>query len=161
MSTRNRGGFTVIEVSIVLALIVVMMALVIVRFDWGSQRQKAIMEARKLGNLITTYREKARDDEQIYALRLDSDTGNYAVVHPLEKSAASALSAPSLRAGRLENLRFKRIAVDGRKLQSPVVIFFSVTGVLPRLSIDIGTDAGTAVGVDIDPLVSEVSYAEK
>ncbi|MBI3828872.1 MAG: prepilin-type N-terminal cleavage/methylation domain-containing protein [Planctomycetes bacterium] len=161
MQIRSRG-FTLIELTVTLALAVVFMGLVIVRFSWGSPRQQTIAEGRKLGNLIETYREKAVAEERLYALRIDAEQGQYAVYQPAERRAGSLDMLAPLRSGSLPGyVAIKAIRKQADVLASPVVFYFDSRGVLPDLFIDLIHKDGAAVSLHLDPLQNEVTYDER
>lgn len=153
-------GFTVVELTIVLALVTVIMALIIVRFDWGSPRQHVIAEARKLGNAIATYRERAMNEQQLYLLQLDQDQNAWAIRPP---SPAAGITVASLVSGSFERpikLNSIKTTTEGLALQSPVLLAFNPQGTTTPLSIDLSVENGPGITLRIDPLVNEVVYAE-
>ena len=77
-----KRGFTLVELTFVLALITVLMGLVIVRFDWGGSHQRTIAEARRLGRAIETYRQKAIAEQKVYWLILDRKQHSWSIADP-------------------------------------------------------------------------------
>ncbi len=157
----SRRAFTIIELTIVLALVGVIMGLVVVRFDWGSQRQQVIAQARKLGNAIQTYRERAMSEQSVYGLQLDLSEGSWSIHQVPEKNIAALQVTPTLVSAKCER-PVKILAVktaEGLELQTPITIFFDPRGVAPGMSIDLGVESGSGVTLQLDPLVNEVSYA--
>jgi len=61
-------GFTLIELTIVLAILVIVSGFSITRLPGWSSRQALRSSARVLGNTIRTWRERARADETPYSL---------------------------------------------------------------------------------------------
>jgi len=155
-----RRGFTLIELTIALALISVLMGLVLVRFDFGSRRQKVIQEGRKLGNLISTYRERAIQEECLYAFNLDIENGTYSITKPKERSIAPPLTVALVLGKLSEPAQISKVLLQGNQLSSPVVIYLDSKGVISELSIDIAVQKGPGVLLTIDPLVNEVRYNE-
>jgi prepilin-type N-terminal cleavage/methylation domain-containing protein len=162
MSRARDSGFTIVELTIVLTLIAVVMGLVIVRFDLGSRRQRVISEARKLGRLISTYREKAIDEQQTYALTIDLNGNRYSVVRPADSSIqAVQQSQPLVDYAVVQPIRFASVSAQSKAMASPVTMFFDPRGVLPEVSIELGIDAGPAEVIRTDPLASEVYYDDR
>jgi prepilin-type N-terminal cleavage/methylation domain-containing protein len=158
----TRRGFTLVELTVALALATILMGLVIVRFSWGSPRQQAIAEARKLGNLIRTYREKAQAEECDYALRLNLGAGRYEVLAVNDRSKAALESAKPVREGTLsDRIQMKVVGQGGRELSSPVVLYFNRHGVVPETSIQLSYVSGATVTMKPSPLTNEVVYEEK
>ena len=154
-------GFTLIELTLTLALMGILMSLVIVRFDVGSPRQQVIAEARKLGNIVRTYREKALEEEQLYALRLDAGTGQYAIYKPLEKDVSVLEKSSPIKSASLSApVQFGAINLQGTPVASPVVFFFNPSGVLPDASIELLNPQKSSVILKINPVVNEINYAE-
>lgn len=155
-------GFTLVELTVALALAAVLMGLVVVRFSWAGPRQQAIAEARKLGNLIETCREKAVTEERLYALQIDAEQGRYAVFQPPERRAGSFATLTPLRTGRLSGrVTIKAIRRQADALPTPFVLYFDPRGVLPELFIDLAHDSSPSVSLRIDPLQNEVAYDER
>lgn len=159
----SRGrGFTILELLIALTLMVVLMGLVVIRLGFGSSRQQTIDAARKLGNLVSTYREKAMTDECLYAIRLDSATGQYTVFRPAERNAALLDASTPIKTRSLQApIQFGKIRTQGVELPAPVTIFFDARGILPDISIEIASGTGALVVLRPDPIVNEVRYDER
>jgi len=139
----NRKGFTLIELVIVLAILVIAAGLLILRVGGWSSRQTLHASARAVGNTVRTWRERARLDEQAYVLRLE---GRSYTVTSGEKE--------TLRAGRLpEGQEFDR--------PTPELLTLTPRGVLPETRIAIRNGAGERVVIGIHPLVNEVDYADE
>lgn len=154
-------GFSLIELAVVLMLITVLMTMVIARFSWGGSRQELIGEGRKLGNLISQYREKAMTEETIYALRIDMLAGEYTVVRPKEKSLAAVKNAEPLRSQRLpEGVSLGPVRIVHKKSKPPLVVFFSRRGVLPELAIELHGRDERRLLLKIDPVANDVEYME-
>ena len=154
-------GFTVIELTLVLALISVVMGIVIVRLDFGSTRQRMIQESRKIGNVIGTYRERAMGEQRVYALNLDANAGQWTVSAPQEMNSGALEAAPPLVTGTCQApLKILSIKKNAAELASPVSIFLDPRGTAPELSIDVGIENGKYISILIDPLVNEVTYVE-
>lgn len=155
-------AFTLIELALVLALISVVMGIVIVRLDLGSPRQRIIQESRKLGNLITLYRERAMGEQRIYVLRLDTEANEWLLSAPVEANSGAVAAAPSIvkyacqAPSKLLSVR----NAASLNLTSPVTLYFDPRGTAPDVSIDIGIEKGTFITLQIDPLVNEVNYVE-
>jgi type II secretory pathway pseudopilin PulG len=160
-SSRGRG-FTILELTIALTLMVVLMGLVVIRLGFGSSRQQTIDAARKVGNIFSTYREKAMTEECLYAFRLDAATGQYAVFQPAERNPALLDGLTPLKTCLLQvPIKFGKILIQGNELTAPVTVFLDPKGFLPDLSIEIVNESGTAIQIHPDPVVNEVQYDER
>ena len=157
-----KRGFTLIELTVTLALVAVTMGLVVVRLSWGSPRQQTIAAARQLGAVMCLYREKAMAEECLYAVRLEGDTGRYTVSKPAERSAAAAQQAQALKSGRLgESLLFGAVSVQGTALQSPATLFLDGRSIGADASIEVVSAKGPVVTVRLDPVLGEAEYDER
>jgi prepilin-type N-terminal cleavage/methylation domain-containing protein len=152
-------AFTLIEVTLALALALVLLALVIVRLPWGGPRQAVIQAANRLGCQVRLCRERAREEEALYALRLNLASGSYSVVRPADRSEDALAKAAILYSAALAApLSFKQVLMQGSPQPNPV-LFFDARGVLPETSIDIATQQ-VGVLLRIDPVLNEVVYVE-
>jgi type II secretory pathway pseudopilin PulG len=159
---NRKAGFTIVELTIVLALIIVVMGLVIVRFDWGSQRQRVIAEARKIGRAIATYREKAIDEQRPYAMTMDLNENHYLVVHPTDSSVQAVQQCrPVLDSAVPQPMRIVAVTAQNKALTSPVMIFFDPRGIMPELRIELGIEKGPTVVLRTDTLANEVYYDDR
>lgn len=160
MKSRIKG-FTILELTIALTLMVILMGLVVIRLGFGSSRQQTVDAARKVGNLLSTYREKAMTDECLYALRLDASTGQYAVFRPLERNAAALEGMTPIKTATLQApIRFGKVMAKGMELPAPVTIFLDPKGFLPDFSIEVASYNNAVVILRPDPVVNEVRYDE-
>ena len=159
---RRTRGFTLIELTVVLALMTVFFALVVVRFDWNSPRQALNREARKLGNLLTTYREKALADETLWAVQMDLDTGKCRVVQPAEKSAQAVEQAVAVRTITLDPaVKLSRVLTPAGPLSSSFVMFFDAKGIAPDVTLEFEHAHSEAkVTLRVDPFATEIVYGQ-
>jgi Tfp pilus assembly protein FimT len=155
------SGFTIIELTVVLALVVIMMGLVVVRLNWGGPRQALIMEARKLGRLISTYRGKAIDEEHLYCLTLDLNEGRYSFAPSEDKFQTVKEGRPLKQSNLPPNIRFVADSRPNKILTSAVAIYFDAHGMMPETQIKLKNDQGTTVVIHPDPLCNEVTYDER
>jgi type II secretory pathway pseudopilin PulG len=152
-------AFTLIEVALALALALVLLALVIVRLPWGGPRQAVIQAANRLGYQVRLCRERAREEETLYALRINPASGVYGVAQPADRSEDALAKAPILHSAALPvPLAFKQILIQGSPQPNPV-LFFDARGILPETTIDIATPHN-GVLLRIDPVRNEVVYVE-
>ncbi|HYG76280.1 MAG TPA: type II secretion system protein [Planctomycetota bacterium] len=156
---QRRAGFTILELTIALSLIVVLSGLVVVRLSFGSSRQQTIDAARKFGNLIRTYREKAVNEERLYALRFDAATGKYDVFAAPGHALTAESMASALKSGVLAPpLAFGKTVSQTFEIPAPVTLVFNARGLLPDLQIEILNENGSRVMLRPDPLINEVYY---
>jgi len=158
---RRARGFSLVELAIVLALIAVLAGLVVARFAWGGARQMVIGEARRLGNLAETCRERAMTEERLYALRVDAETGTIAALQPEERSAEALERAPVFRRVKLDaNVRLEAVTLNAQPLAAPVVLYFDARGFAPPVHWKFKHAQGASVTVKFDALHSEAAYDE-
>ena len=135
----NRRGFTLIELVVVLAVVVIASGFVIVRVTGWSSRQSLNGSARALGNTIRVWRERARTEETSYTLSADA-------------------ASWEIRAGK-EVLRKGRLG-GGESFEAPAMLVFTPRGVLPETRIRIRNGHGETVAVVVGALVNEIDYQE-
>jgi len=161
VNDRNPRAFTVLELSISMALIAIIMTLVVARFDWAGPHQQLIAEARRLGHAIELLREKAVDEGRIYAMQLNVRAGTYSTFQPLERSTSALETSKPLKTTALpKSVRFQSIAVNGKDSGTALNIFFDPHGIVTPISIRLLHEYGCALTIKLEPLSNEVTYAE-
>jgi prepilin-type N-terminal cleavage/methylation domain-containing protein len=137
---KREAGFTLIELAVALAILVIASGLVIVRVTGWSSRQALQASARTLGNTIRTWRERARTEETSYSLSMDG--------------AAYQIAAGKeiLRRGNLGS----GVAFEG----GPSTIALSPRGILPETRITLRNPSGERVTLVLGTLVNEIDYQE-
>ena len=157
----QKRGFTLLELSLVVALMAVLSGLVLVRYDVASPRQRVIRTARKMGRLIENCREKAVDEETLYAMRIEIDSKKYCVCAPAERTLEIVDAARPIFSGILDDaLVFNSAGSGAGKSSAPVLIFFDAQGILPECEFEV-SGGGSTIKVKPDPLVNEIVYDEK
>jgi len=137
---RRRTGFTLIELAVALAVLVVASGIVIVRVSGWSGRQTLHASARALGNAIRVWRERARAEETSYTLSLDE--GKYQI----------SVGGEVLRRGRLGG---------GESFEAaPASIVLTPRGILPETRITLRNTSGERVTLVLGTLVNEIDYEE-
>ena len=138
---RNRG-FTLIELTVVLAVLVIASGFVIVRITGWSTRQSLHASARALGNTIRTWRGRARTEELAYRLVFE------------EKAYRIEAGKEVLRKGYLGS---------GETFDpgAPPPLIFSPRGIAPQTRITIRNDHGERVSLLLGALLNEVEYQEE
>ena len=148
---KRQSGFTLIELTVALAIAVVIVGLVIVRVDGWSSRQALHASARALGNTIRLYREKAQEEEETYTLRIELDRGTYDV------TAQGLL----VRRGKLGTGRtFGKVRAGETEVPTPVILNLGPRGILPEMILEIEGAAKEKVTLKVGSMANEVSYAE-
>ncbi|HLY08746.1 MAG TPA: type II secretion system protein [Planctomycetota bacterium] len=137
---RQKDGFTLIELVVALAILVVASGLVIVRITGWSSRQALNSSARTLGNALRTWRERARTEETTYLFSLDE--GRWQI----------AAGKEILRRGRLGS----RESVEG----GPITLVLSPRGILPATRMTLRNVSGERVSLVLGTLVNEIDYEE-
>jgi prepilin-type N-terminal cleavage/methylation domain-containing protein len=137
---KRQAGFTLIELVVVLAILVVASGIVIVRITGWSSRQSLHSSARTLGNVIRTWRERARTEETAYILTLD------------ENRYEIAAGKEILRRGKLGAGE----TFEGR----PLTLALTPRGILPETRITLRNAPGERVTLVLGTLVNEIDYEE-
>ena len=137
---KRKAGFTLIELTVALAILVVASGFIIVRVVGWSSRQGLHTSARALGNAIRTWRERARTEELTYTLTLE------------ENRYQIALGREILRRGQLGT---------GETFENaPKSLTFTPRGVLPETRITLRNVSGERVTLVLGALVNEIDYQE-
>ena len=137
----KRRGFTLIELTVVLAVLVIASGFVIVRVTGWSSRQSLHSSARALGNTIRLWRERARAEEASYTLVMD------------ERSYQIVAGKELLRKGSLGSGE----TFDSAK---PVSLVFTPRGILPETRVILRNGHGEKVTLRIGALVNDIDYEE-
>jgi prepilin-type N-terminal cleavage/methylation domain-containing protein len=134
----GEGGFTLIELTVALAILVVASGVIIVRIAGWSSRQSLNSSARAFGNTIRTWRERARTEETTYTLTLE------------ENRYQLAAGKEVLRRGQLGS---------GDTFESgPKTLSFTPRGILPETRITVRNAAGERVTLVLGALVNDIDY---
>jgi len=137
---KRRGGFTLIELTVALAILVVASGLIIVRVAGWSSRQSLHTSARSLGNTIRTWRERARTEETSYTLTFED-------------------ARYQLAAGK-EILRRGQLGAGETFESGPKSLALTPRGILPETRITIRNAPGERVTLVLGALVNEIDYQE-
>lgn len=155
----KRRGFTLVELTVVLAIIVVASGLIIARVGGWSSRQGLASSARTLGNMIRTYRERAELEEAPYLLALDLDKGTWSVAPPTSSVRVRESEAVA-KGGLRQDQRFGVVRVGGLEQSGSIALRLAPRGILPKTEITIENGAGEKVRLILGTLTSEVEYDE-
>jgi prepilin-type N-terminal cleavage/methylation domain-containing protein len=148
---KNQRGFTLIELTVALAVAAVVLGLVIVRIDGWSSRQALSASARALGNTIRLFRERAQAEEETYTLKIQMDRGTYAVT----------AAGETLRSGRLGvGQTFVKILSGGREQVTPAILQLGPRGILPETKITLDNSAKEQLTITLPSFANEVGYSE-
>jgi prepilin-type N-terminal cleavage/methylation domain-containing protein len=137
---KRKGGFTLIELVVALAVVVVASGIIIVRVTGWSSRQSLHSSARILGNTLRTWRERARAEETSYTLRLE------------ENRYEIAAGKEMLRRGSLGR---------GESFEGgPTAVLLSPRGILPDTRIILRNREGERVVLVPGTLTNDIEYQE-
>ncbi|MBE7461903.1 MAG: type II secretion system protein [Planctomycetes bacterium] len=160
MKSPAARGFTLIELTVTLALIVLVMGVTIVRFGWGGARQQTIQEARTLANVIGTYRERAIAEEALYALELDAEAGRYELFKLTERRLDETSRPIPLRSHTVSGPISVRLPGTTADAPDRLVLYFDARGILAPARIELAHPEGPRVALRIEPLDTEVQLDE-
>jgi len=138
---RKSRGFTLIELTIVLAVVVVLSGILVLRIGGWSSRQSLNASARSLGNSLRLVRGRAEVDERPYRLLIEGSTWK-GLAHSGELVTRGKLSSGQEFEPGPAELRF-----DGRGIALPA-----------RLAIRNGS--GERVVIVVSALSNTVEYHE-
>ena len=147
------SGFTLIELVVAIAVAAVATGFVIVSVDGWSTRQALASSARRLGNVIRLYREKAQGEDESYTVRLELDRGDFTVSRGGETVRKGRLGPGQ----RFAKVWFRSAGVD-EEVRPPITLPLTPRGLLPEIWIRIESAAGEGILVGIESLVNEVHY---
>jgi prepilin-type N-terminal cleavage/methylation domain-containing protein len=137
----KKRGFTLIELTVVLAVVVIASGFIIVRIGAWSSRQSLHASAVALGNMIRTWRERAKVEEASYTLHL-------------EPTAYQILSGKEvLRKGRLGG-------GESFESRTPETLVFNPRGILPEARLTLRNVHGERVSLILGSLLNEIDYQE-
>ena len=152
---RPARGFTLIELTIALAILVVVSGLVIVRMGGWGPRQRVITAARTIGNTLSYYREVARNEERTYAMVLETNAKRISVYAPLERQISALNSAALIRSIDLPS--GIEVQYQSQTTNDPPIIFLDSKGIVPNFQINV-QQGGEHVLIKTDPIVNRISY---
>ena len=152
---RRDPGFTLVELAVALSIMFVIGGFVIARVDAFSTRQALASSARALGNTIRLYREKAQEEEQHYALRIELDHGTYAVTCQGETVRRGKLG-PGQSFGKVLSGPLASVT----EVPTPVILNLGPRGLLPETRIAIENPWKEKITLTVGSLANEVAYAE-
>lgn len=151
----NRRAFTLVELSVTVAIILVALGLVVVRIDGWTARHGLNASARVLGNTIRTYREKALLEERTYTVLIDVRSGTY------EVRARSAGAAGPVCVRRLgEGRSFETVRIGAVPREGVASLRFDARGVLPEVEIVLRAQSGEGITLRPGTVLNEVEYEE-
>jgi len=155
---KQPRGFTLIELSMALAVLVIVSGLVIVRAGGWGPRQRAISAARTIGNTLSHYRELARNEERLYAYVLDGDAGRISIYAPVERQGSSLTSSVLVRSVELPaGFEFEFQGLNANKIQ---VVYLDRNGVIAQFRLVV-RQGDHSISVNADPILNLVTYDEK
>lgn len=137
---KRRAGFTLIELTVAVAILVVASGFIIVRIAGWSSRQSLHSSARTLGNTIRMWRERARTEETTYQITFQ------------EMRYQITAGKEILRQGQLGS---------GETFDSgPKTLALTPRGILPETRITLRNASGERVTLVVGALINEIDYQE-
>ncbi len=137
---RSDRGFTLIELTVVLAVVVVLSGFLILRVTGWSPRQTLNTSARAFGGALRTWRERARFDETSYRIAWKDRSWN-----------VTSSSGERMAGGVLDS---------GQQFEEEGSVVFDRRGLALPTSIGLRNSSGDRVALRVDSLHSEVGYEE-
>jgi len=137
---RRKGGFTLVELTIVLSIVVILSGLLVLRVGGWSSRQSLHASARALGNSLVLVRGRAELEERPYRL-------------VVEGGAWKGLSDSGelVARGKL---------ASGQEYDGPKEVRFDGRGIAVPARLEIRNAAGDRVAIVVSPLSNAVEYHE-
>lgn len=140
----SRKGFTLVELTIATAILIVLAGTIILRVQGWSSRQELNASARALGNILIAFREKAQSEDRAYVFEFTQD--GYQV---RAAEGGEPLRKASLKVGQ----RFGK--------GSPSILTLAPRGILAETRITMANGTGEEVILLMLPLHNEVKYETK
>lgn len=137
----GRSGFTLIELVISLAVVIIVSGVLLIRITAWSPNQALLASARSVGNVLRTVREQARHQETSLTVTLQDR--EYRVFTP---------SSELVRRGSLN---------AGEAFEPPQVLVFGPSGVLPEKRVTIRGASDRRVTLILGQLLNEIEYQEQ
>lgn len=138
---KRQAGFTLIELTVVLAVVVVLSGFLVLRVTGWTSRQSLNNSARVLGEALRTWRERARFDEMSYQLSWK------------ERSWTVSSSTGERMVGG--------VVGSGQSFEREGQVSFDRRGTANPATIALRHASGVCVLIKVDVLQSSVSYEER
>ena len=150
MSARGRAGFTLLEVTIVLGLAALILALVLPRLGGGLERLRVRTTSRQVAALLRSARTQAVSQRQMVTVTVDPREGTLQVAPPSRSGVPQGLILP-------QGIRLAILDQASRPLAVQAIqIRFS-----PRGGSDGGflgvSGSGRLIPIAVDPLTGRVT----
>lgn len=158
---RDTKGYTFIELTVVVLLIGLMMALTLPRFRYAILTDNLKTATRRLVGTIKTIRSEAVREQQNFILRFDLDSNRFwleSVAMTEEERSISQEKAPSLPRGvRILDIWFKG---KGKKMAGVTGIRFSKKGYVQQSLIHLSSEDGRRFTLVLSPFMGKVQVLE-
>ena len=148
-------GFTLIELTLVLGLVVIVSGLVITRMGSWSPRHRVISAANTVGNTLSFYRELARNEEKLYAIVFEPESHQLKVYAPQERHVAALVPSALIKTIAIPN--DVDVHIQGASNDAVRTVFLDAKGVLPPMTIQ-AIKGEHSVRCTVDPLLNKVAY---
>jgi prepilin-type N-terminal cleavage/methylation domain-containing protein len=158
----NREGYTLIELTVVMVLIGLTVAMVTPRFRDAVLSDNLRNSTNRLIGMIKTLRNGAIREQKVYIIHFDMESNRVWYDSPSmsdEERARAAEKAPTLR----EDVRIMDIwsSGAGKKMAGEAVIIINKKGYIQQSVIHLGSDDDREYTLLISPFLRRVKVFEK
>ncbi len=156
---RITGGFTLIELVVVVAIVGMLLASVAIRFDSLTVSARLRASAREIASTIGLAHSRASSTGRAQTLIFDTDNQQYWIESPTGEGEQS--QSPRIR-GLYRNISFKDIQVGDELYgeQGTLSIEISPLGVTSACMIHLEADGGGEMTLEVCPLTGSVRFYE-
>ena len=158
---RDKKGYTFIEITVVVLLIGLMMALTIPRFRYALLTDNLKTAARRLAGMIKTIRSEAVREQQSFILHFDLESNRFWI-----ESGAMSEEERLISQGKASSLPSGVSIIDvwlkgkGKKVAGETAIRFTKKGYVQQSAIHLGSEDGRRFTLVLSPFLGRVQVLE-